>query len=187
VQHLPARQRAALLLRSALGFTARETADLLDTSVAAVNSATQRARATLDARLPAVTQQATLRILGDRSAGEIARRYAAAWEAGDVDAIVAMLTDDARYSMPPLLSWYQGTPGIRGFLLDGPLRGGRWRFLPAAANGQMAFGTYLWDDDRQAHRPAGLDVLRLDGPRVAEVVSFLSADLTDFGLPPQIS
>ncbi|GII04385.1 RNA polymerase subunit sigma-70 [Planobispora takensis] len=185
VQHLPGRQRAALLLRQVLGFSARETAGFLDTSVAAVNSALQRARALLDGRLPGSTQQAVLRALGERPVRDLARRYAAAWESGDVEAIVAMLAEDARYSMPPLTAWYRGRPAIRAFLLDGPLRG-RWRFVPATVNGQVAFGTYLWDDERAAHLPSGLDVLRLSGPRIAEVVSFLTADLPAFGLPARI-
>lgn len=86
----------------------------------------------------------------------------AAWEAGDVDAIVAMLTEDARYSMPPLRVWYAGHDGIRRFL-DDAVRRHRWRFLPARANGQLAFGTYLWNDERGAYVPAGLDVLALRG------------------------
>ena len=89
-----------------------------------------------------------------------------------MDGIVAMLTDDARYSMPPEPVWYQGPDAIRAFLLDGPLRE-RWRFLPAWANGQLAFGTYLWDVDRDAYVACALDLVALRGARVAEVVSFL--------------
>jgi hypothetical protein len=87
-----------------------------------------------------------------------------------------MLADDARYSMPPLPEWYQGQDEIRGFLLRGPLQK-RWRFLPARANGQIAFGTYLWDDAAGAYIPAGLDVLTLLVGRVAHIVAFLTADL----------
>ncbi|MEY9211829.1 sigma-70 family RNA polymerase sigma factor [Thermobifida halotolerans] len=185
LQHLSARQRAALLLCEVLGHSARETADLLDTTVAAVNSALQRARRALAERLPDSSQLRTLRALGDAAVRDLARRYAAAWEAGDVDAIVALLTEDARYSMPPLRAWYEGRGGVRGFLLDGPLRE-RWRFLPTRANGQVAFGTYRWEERRARYVPAGLDLLVLRGDRIAEVVSFLDADFPAHGLPLEL-
>ncbi|MGW3343917.1 sigma-70 family RNA polymerase sigma factor [Nonomuraea rubra] len=182
LQHLPALQRAVLLLRDVLGYAAREVADLLGTTVAAVNSALQRARGTLRDLLPGATQQQTLRELGEEGRRELAQRYADAWEAGDVEAIVAMLTEDARYSMPPLTAWYQGHAGIRAFLEEGALRR-RWRFVAARANGQLAFGTYMWDGERGRYVPAGLDLLVLRGTRVAEVVSFLETDFASFGLP----
>ncbi len=185
LQRLPGRQRAVLLLRDVLGFTAREVADQLDTSVAAVNSAMQRARKMLDAGLPAVSQQATQRELGDVAVRDLARRYAAAWQEGDIDRIVAMLTDDARYSMPPARIWFNGRDAIRRFLLDGPLIC-RWRFVPASANGQLAFGTYRWDDDLAAFVPGGLDVLTLRRSDIAEVVSFLDAGFEAFGLPARL-
>lgn len=181
LQHLSALQRAVLLLRDVLSFAAREVADLLETSVAAVNSALQRARAVLGSLPP--SQQATLHALGESAERDLVRRYVAAWEAGDVDAIVAMLADDAKYSMPPLPQWFSGRAGIRGFLADGPLRE-KWRFLPTRANGQLAFGTYLWDGYR--YIPAGLDILVLRGSAIAEVVSFLEADFRLFGLPTEI-
>ncbi|MEV4009985.1 sigma-70 family RNA polymerase sigma factor [Nonomuraea angiospora] len=185
LQHLSAVQRAVLLLRDVLGYAAREVAALLDTTVAAVNSALQRARKNLAEMLPPSTQRQTLGALGEAGSRELARRYAAAWEAGDVDAIVAMLAEDAKYSMPPLAAWFEGRDGIRGFLLGGPLKE-RWRMLPARANGQLAFGTYMWDERRAAYLPAGLDLLVVRGGQVAEVVSFLEADFADFGLPEEV-
>ncbi|WP_327037790.1 sigma-70 family RNA polymerase sigma factor [Micromonospora maris] len=185
LQHLSARQRAVLLLREVLGYSAREAADLLGTTVAAVNSALQRARAVLTGLLPEQTQQRTLGALGDAGQRELARRYAAAWEAGDVEAIVTMLTDDARYSMPPLRIWYEGRPAIRGFLVE-VVGSYRWRFLPGRANGQLAFGTYRWDEVRGAYLPAGLDLLTLRGARIAEVVSFLDAAFPRYGLPARL-
>ncbi|GIJ44331.1 RNA polymerase sigma factor [Virgisporangium aliadipatigenens] len=182
VQHLPARQRAVLLLREVLGFSAKEVAAQLDTTVAGVNSALQRARAALDGRLPDATQGATLRGLGDDGVRAVARRYAEAWQAGDIEAIVAMLAEDARYSMPPLPRWYAGRADIRGFLAEVVPMG--WRFLPARANGQLAFATYRWEDGRYVQ--SGLDVLSLRGSRVVEVVAFLEADLRDFGLPDEL-
>lgn len=185
LQHLPARQRAVLLLRDVLGYAAAETADLLDTTVAAVNSALQRARKVVAGLLPEASQQQTLDTLGEAAQREVVERYADAWEAGDVDAIVAMLTEDARYSMPPLATWYAGSAGIRGFLTE-VVHKYRWRFQPARANGQLAFGTYMWDDERAAYVPAGLDLLALRGGRVAEVVSFLDAHFPTFGLPARL-
>jgi RNA polymerase sigma-70 factor (ECF subfamily) len=183
LQHLSGGQRAALILREVLGFSAAEVAGLLETSTAAVNSALQRARRVLDAIGP--SQQDVLEGIGSRGVETIVARWVAAWESGDVDAIVSMLADDARYSMPPLPQWYLGTEQIRAFLTDGPLQS-RWRFLPTTANGQLAFGTYMWDDASAAFVPGGLDVLRLAGERVAEIVAFLDADLTRFGLPSRL-
>ena len=186
LQHLSGLQRATLVLREVLGFSAAETADLLDTSVAAVNSGLQRARKVLAEKTPAVSQQAALRELGDKTIKDLADRYASAWEAADVDAIVAMLAQGATYSMPPLAAWYRGPEAIREFIVTGPLAN-RWRFLPARANGQVAYGTYMWDDDRGGYVWVSLDVLRLDGDRIAEVVSFLGGDPADFGLPPIVA
>ncbi|MEU8223718.1 RNA polymerase subunit sigma-70 [Kribbella sp. NPDC048915] len=181
LQHLSALQRAVLLLRDVLAFSAREVAELLETTVAAVNSALQRARVVVR---DVPSQQRTLRALGASAERELVERYMAAWEARDVDAIVAMLAADAKYSMPPLPDWYVGHEAIRGFLLDGPLRS-EWRFLPARANGQLAFGTYLRDGDRYV--PAGLDVIVLRGAEIAEVVSYLEADFPAFGLPAELA
>jgi RNA polymerase sigma-70 factor (TIGR02960 family) len=179
LQQLPPGPRAALLLCEVLAFSAREAADLLDMTVPAVTSALQRARRAL--RDGAASQQATVRELGDADLRALAERYATAWEAGDVDTIVAMLADDARFAMPPQTAWYAGRPAIREFLVDGPLAS-RWRFRPARANGQLAFATYLWDGT--AWVAGGLDVLALRGDRIAEVVSFLDrAVFTAFGLP----
>jgi ketosteroid isomerase-like protein len=143
----------------------------------------QRARKAIDSSVP--TQQTVLRDLGDKAINAILTRWTDAWHAGDVDAIVTMLTDDARYSMPPLPEWYRGHEAIRAFLLRGPLQS-RWRFLPTTANGQLAFGTYLWDDDAAQYVPGGLDVLTIQSGRVAQVIAFLTADLTRFGLPARI-
>jgi RNA polymerase sigma-70 factor (TIGR02960 family) len=183
LQTLSPIQRAALILSEVLGFSAAEVAEQLDTSTASVNSALQRARKAIDSTAP--TQQRVLGDLGDEATGEIVARWSEAWKAGDVDAIVAMLARDARYSMPPLPEWYRGVDEIRAFLLGGPLQS-RWRFLPTTANGQLAFGTYLWDDAARQFVPGGLDVLTIHSGRVAEVTAFLSADLTRFGLPPHL-
>jgi RNA polymerase sigma-70 factor (ECF subfamily) len=105
LQHLPANQRAVLILREVLGFSADETAETLETSTASVNSALQRARVTVEKRLPEKSQQETLRALGDKRLSEIVDAYMAAWERNDVDAVVAMLAEDVSFSMPPLRTW----------------------------------------------------------------------------------
>lgn len=182
IQRLPARQRAVLLLRDVLSFTAVETAELLDMTVPAVNSALQRAKRQRDTTVQA-------RPVDVNEVQETARRYLRAWEAADVDAIVSMLAEDARYSMPPLRQVFVGVEEIRGFLLSGPLQrsGQSWRFLPTQANGQIAFGTYLRDAGDRAHEPAGLDIISFTpAGQIGEVVSFLDADFTKFGLPTRL-
>ena len=116
LQLLPPNQRAALILREVLGFSARETAEVLDTSVASVNSAVQRARAKLDRELPARSQQETLRALGDERSRELVTRFVDAWNRADVAAIVAMLSEEASFSMPPLPTWFRGKADIAAFL-----------------------------------------------------------------------
>jgi RNA polymerase sigma-70 factor, ECF subfamily len=173
LQHLPATQRAALILRDVLGFSAREAAEALETTVASVNGALRRARKAVADRLPRQSQQTTLRALGDNGIREVVERYMDAWERGDVDAILAMLADDATYTMPPLPTWYRGRAAIESFLTRFALQD-RWRLLPARANGQVAFGCYAWDAEQRSYTALSLDVLTLDGPRATEVTSFVT-------------
>ena len=154
LQYLPANQRAVLILREVLGFSAREVAETLDTSVASVNSALQRARATIEKRLPDQSQQETLRSLGDERLREIVEEYVDAWERDDVDAVVAMLAEDAAFTMPPMAAGSGATrdPGLPRALAR-CCRDWGWRSIPTIANGQPALAFYSWDEEKQAHRP----------------------------------
>ena len=188
LQHLPARQRAVLIIRDVLGFSARETAEALETTPVSVDSALQRAHKTVDERLPEQSQQATLRTLGDAALRRLVERYVAAWERNDVDAVVAMLAEDARMAMPPLPSWYRGRPQIGTFLRGMPLAGTtRWRLIPARANAQVAFGAYRWDQATQTFLPHALNVLTLRGSQIEETTAFLTPGaFRGFGLPGAI-
>jgi RNA polymerase sigma-70 factor (ECF subfamily) len=180
LQHLPPNQRAVLILREVLGYSAKEAADTLDTTVASVNSALQRARATVEERLPAESQQATLRALGDDGLREVVGRYVEAWDRGDVDGVVAMLTEDATFSMPPLQTWFGGHEGIRVFLAGWPLSGlWRWRHTLVSANGQPALAFYAWDADAEAFLPFALNVLTLHGDRISDVTAFIARSAED--------
>jgi RNA polymerase sigma-70 factor, ECF subfamily len=180
LQHLPANQRAVLILREVLGYSAKEVASTLDTTVASVNSALQRARATVDSRLPEQSQQATLRTLGDEGLREVVDRYVDAWDRGDVDGVVAMLTEDASFSMPPLRTWFGGREAIRIFLAGWPMSGlWRWRNVLVQANGQPALAFYAWDQDADAYLPFALNVLSLRGDLISDVTAFIARAADD--------
>jgi RNA polymerase sigma-70 factor, ECF subfamily len=175
LQHLPATQRAVLILREVLGFSAAEVSETLETTVASVNSALQRARKTVDERLPEQSQQATLRALGDDKLREIVDAYMDAMARGDVPRVVSMLAEDAAWSMPPLPTWFGGHDGITGFLHNGPLSGEwRWRHLPARVNGQAAVAVYQYSEDEQAFLPFAFDVLTFEGDRIKDVTAFIT-------------
>ena len=173
LQRLPATQRAVLILRDVLGFSAREVAETLATTVASANGALRRARKAVAQAVPAQSQQANLRALGDDGLRRLVERYIDAWERGDVNAILAMLAEDATFSMPPLPTWYRGREAIEDFLIRFALQD-RWRLLPTRANGQLAFGAYAWEPERKSYTPLSLDVLTLDGPRARDVTSFVT-------------
>jgi RNA polymerase sigma-70 factor, ECF subfamily len=184
LQHLPPRQRAALILREVLGFSAREVAAALDTTVASVNSALQRARKAVDERLPEQSQQATMRSLGDERLRRVVEDFIDAFERGDIDAILALLAEDATFTMPPYATWYRGREAIADSWL---MPGGpppRLRYVPTRANGQLALATYQLDRDEGGYVPIALDVLTLDGPRIADVTAFrIPENFRSFGLP----
>jgi RNA polymerase sigma-70 factor (ECF subfamily) len=188
LQHLPGNQRAALLLFEVLGFSAAEIATTMATTTASVNSALQRARRIVAEKIPAPTQQQTLRELGDARLREIVAGYSDALRNGDLDALVALLTEDVSWSMPPLAGWYRGIEAVADFAARVPLSAcGSWRHLPAGANGQPAVGFYLWNDDAGAHLAWSITVLTLRGEHIAEITSFLGpGHFALFGLPPSL-
>jgi RNA polymerase sigma-70 factor, ECF subfamily len=173
LQHLPPLQRAVLLLREVLGFSAAETAGQLEASQAAVNSALQRARATVRALLPSQTQQSTLRQLGDQRTRALVERYTDAMARHDIDTLISMLTEDAAWSMPPHPMWYRGHEALRQFLTRYPLTQ-RWRHRPTRANGQLAAGCYIYDAEDGRYVPAVIDVLTLRGEKISAVTGFMS-------------
>ncbi|MGH3190624.1 MAG: RNA polymerase subunit sigma-70 [Streptosporangiaceae bacterium] len=179
LQYLPPLQRAVLLLREVAGLSTAEISSQLGTSAPAVNSALQRARAAVRSRLPAQSQQAALAALGDQRIRQVAERYAEAVERADVNGLVSMLTEDAIWSMPPVPAWFRGREAITDFLVRGPLAE-RWKHRPVRANGQLAVGCYLFSQAKHAFVPAVIDVLTLDGGKIAAVTAFQAAEL----LPP---
>jgi RNA polymerase sigma-70 factor (ECF subfamily) len=184
LQLLPANQRAALILREVLGFSAKECAATLDTTTASVNSALQRARKTVEDKLPEQSQQQTRRALGDEKVGEIVDRYVDAWQSGDVDRVVSMLTEDACFSMPPMSTWFGGPEGgheaLRTFLAEYPLNG-QWKWKPVRvqANGQPALAYYSWDDEAGAYIPFALNVLTIEGEKISDVTAFITRSIED--------
>jgi RNA polymerase sigma-70 factor, ECF subfamily len=188
LQHLPPRQRAVLIMRDVLGFSAREAAAALETTLASVKSALQRARKAVDERLPEQSQQATLRSLGDERIGRLVESYVEAFERNDVDALVALLTEDASIAMPPTPTWYRGRAALAAFYAAEPLSGRvRWRHIATRANGQPAVGCYVWDHASGTYRAHVLDVLSVRGGRIAAITAFLEPELfARFGLPAEL-
>jgi RNA polymerase sigma-70 factor (ECF subfamily) len=188
IQHLPPRQRAALILRDVLGFSAKDTAALLEGSVVSVNSALQRARATLRGRLPERRTDWTRPAGPSDEERELLRRYLDAHERTDVAALAALLREDARLTMPPLPTWYEGREAIlvaseKGF--DPAF--GHLRSVVAGANLQPAAAHYLRPPGESEHRPLALDLLTIEDGRIAEITSFVFPELfAAFGLPPSL-
>jgi RNA polymerase sigma-70 factor (TIGR02960 family) len=184
LQHLPPRQRAALVLRDVLGFHTAEIAEMLDTGEASVKGALQRARTSVGERLPAADRERAPR---PNSAAErrLVGRFADAAQSGDVDAMVALLTDDARLTMPPLPLEYQGQDAIAAFLRHREqLRGIPLRVVHTRGNTQPAFGCYLPDAHAAIARAYALFVLTIEGDAVAAITWFADTGLfRHFGLP----
>jgi RNA polymerase sigma-70 factor, ECF subfamily len=177
LQHLPPRQRAVLILRDVLGFSAAEVGEALHAAPDAVYSILQRAHRAVDERLPERSQQGTLRALGDERVRRLAERFVKAWEDADVEAILELLADDATITMPPRPSWYRGREAIRTFLSGWPLSGERrWRLVPARANAQLAFASYRTPGGPGEPAHAIQVVTLAPEGRVRDITAFLEPD-----------
>ena len=184
LQHLPPKQRAVLILREVLAWQATEVAELLETTVASVNSALQRARATLAATESLETSRASA--LGDDDKA-LLNRYLAAFESYDIDALVSLLHEDAGFSMPPFEMWIQGVDQIRGFYWGHGIACKDSRLVPIVANDMPAFGHYKRDPDDGVYRPWAIQVIEISGGRVSHLHHFIDFDtklFARFGLPP---
>lgn len=187
LQVLPPRQRAALVLRDVLGLPAAETATMLETSVAAANSALQRARVTLARHLPSHRLEWAASPPGPVER-DLLDRFVAAHESYDNAAALAIVTSDVRVTMPPAPYVFDGLAAI-GTLLErafGPGREGDWRLLPTSANRMPAAASYLRRPGEDAYTGFKLDVLRVEGGRVAEITTFGYALFPHFGLPTTV-
>jgi RNA polymerase sigma-70 factor, ECF subfamily len=187
LQHLSGRQRAILILREVLAFSAREVADLLETTVPAVNSALQRARKTIEERVPDESQQAALRALGDDGIRDLVARFINAFEAGDIDAILSLLAEDVTFAMPRYANWCRGRDAVsRSWLMPGGPPP-RLRYAVTSANGQLALATYLLDATEGSFLPIALDVLSVRGGLISDVVAFRTpAVFAWFGPPDEL-
>jgi RNA polymerase sigma-70 factor (ECF subfamily) len=184
LQRITPRQRAVLILRDVLGFSARETAEALGTSGASVNSALQRARQTVETQLPGPSQLSTLRSLGDERLHEIAQRFMDAFESGDVTTIMALLTEDIAFSMPADGTRSDGQHAVsRSWLMpSGPPNS--LRYIQTQANGQLAFAVYRIDPVSGSYLPLALDVVSMRGALVSAVAAFRQPDsFARFELP----
>jgi RNA polymerase sigma-70 factor (ECF subfamily) len=188
LQHLPARQRAVLILRDVLAFSAREVAELLETSAAAVNSILQRARKTVTDHTPEQSQQAALRALGDEGIRDLVERFIDAFETADVDAILALLAEDATFSMPPYVGWWRGRAAIGKSWLMPSGTPPFLRYVPTRANGQLALGTYRFDPRTATYLPIALDVLTVRSDLIVDVTAFRTSGLlSELGLPEELA
>jgi RNA polymerase sigma-70 factor (TIGR02960 family) len=183
LQLLAPNQRAALILREVLGFSAREVAEILETSVASVNSALQRARAKLERELPERSQQETLRALGDERSRELVARFVDSWNRADVPGIVAMLSEEASFTMPPLPTWFRGKDDIAAFITAWVFRS-TWRFEATSAGGQPAMVGYRHDRESGRDRLDVLVVFTFEGELVAAVTAFLGTGVLARIAPP---
>lgn len=182
---LPPRQRAVLILRDVLDWPASEVAEALEQTVASVKSALHRARRTLAQHQPTPSRAPSLTAEAHRTQLE---QYVQAWEAGDVDGLIALLTDETVFSMPPIPAWYIGRSEIGRLVSKTIFAGsarGRWRLVPTRANGQPAFGLYKLNESQRVHEAYGIQVLTYRGPHLVEILTCRNPALAPFFQLPQ--
>ena len=182
IQVLPPRQLAVLILRDVLGFRASEVAGMLDSTVESVNSALKRARASVQRQQPPVAGREPPPAAGSPAEDALVAKFANAWESADLDALIALLTDDAFISMPPMPFGYEGRDVVARFCAGLFGAGRRFDLVPTRANGQPAFGAYLRAPAGIRHG-TGLYVLTLTGDRICAMTRFDNSVLPSFGLP----
>jgi RNA polymerase sigma-70 factor (ECF subfamily) len=191
IQHLPPRQRAVLILRDVLGWSANETAALLEVSVASVKSALQRARPTLKEHLPEQRLDWTPSLEPTAEERALLQRYMDAHERADITMLAELLREDVLLTMPPHPFWFMGRASILAFSADvfdpaSPLYHGHWRSLPTRANRQPAAAHYVQRPGDFAYRAQVLDVLRVENGKVVEITAFVPSLFPAFGLPPTL-
>jgi RNA polymerase sigma-70 factor (ECF subfamily) len=185
LQLLPARQRAALILREVLGYHASEVADMLDSTVESVNSALKRARASLRRRVSTTVDREPPPDPDSRAEHAVVAKFVRAWESGDVDALVTLLTADVSVSMPPIPLEYHGRDVVSRFCAS-LMRRRSHDLVPTRANGQPAFGAYLRAATGSIRHGTGLFVLTLTGERICTMTRFDNSVLPWFGLPQSL-
>jgi RNA polymerase sigma-70 factor (ECF subfamily) len=174
LQHLPGTQRAVLILREVLQFSAAEVAGILDTTPASVNSALQRARKAVDQRVPAASQQAELDALGTDGCRALVDAFVTAWERADVPALLHLLAEDAQFTMPPLPAWFRGREDVGRFFAE-RVFATPWRLVPLRANGQLGFACYIHEPGVDRFRLGAINVLSVRNGRITQISGFLGS------------
>jgi RNA polymerase sigma-70 factor (TIGR02960 family) len=186
LQHLPGTQRAVLILREVLELSAAEVAEILDTTVASVNSALQRARKVIEERVPPTSQRSELAALGPDGRRTLEDAFVSAWERADVPALLQLLAADAQFTMPPLPAWYDGREDVGRFLTD-RVFATPWRLVPLRANGQLGFACYILAPGAERFRLGAVNLLRVRAGLVAQIAAFLDPTVhRHFGLPAEL-
>jgi RNA polymerase sigma-70 factor (ECF subfamily) len=176
-----------LILCDVLDFSAAETASILHTSAASVNSALQRARRNVEERLTGPTQEQELAALGDHGQRQLVEAFVAAWERADLGALLELLTEDARFSMPPLPAWFDGRDDVGRFLAERVFET-PWRLRPVRANGQLGFACYILQPGDDRFRLGAINLLTLRAGHVTQISAFLESALYPFfGVPLELS